>query len=209
VTNVHSFARTVGDVLAHQNRVRTHDAVAEPRSAISDGTMPFPSRLIPQPLTGTSARPGNRDPRAGALDQLGCQTGRFVSVSRSLPIGRGARLRCPPALGDGRPRGQATQISTTAATVADALLKRISRSATRTMVFITQAYPRMATSQNLQIKVVTNTRHPVRHKGTPTTTPCSSAYRVGGQAGRIRKVTYGCPKEWRVVNEAHYSPSRA
>lgn len=126
---VHSYTKTVGDVLDHLGIVvGEHDTVAPALDApIADGTRISIryGRLIEYTVDG--------EPREAwvtatsvdeALEQLGVRDENvFVSVSRSMPIGRQGLsfdLRMPHAV-TLWVEGEETEIQTTAATVADAL----------------------------------------------------------------------------------------
>ncbi len=151
VTKVHSFARTVGDVLAHQGiQVGTHDTVAPGRGAtIADGTriaVRF-GRLITATVDGRQRKAWVTAINVQeALDQLGVRNlDAFVSVSRSLPIGRQGlafAVRLPHSVTVDI-EGKRHKISTTGATVADALLQADIPLTDKDLVFPSRdAYPK-------------------------------------------------------------------
>ena len=151
VTKVHSFARTVGDVLVHQGiQVGTHDTVAPGRGAtIADGTriaVRF-GRLITATVDGRQRKAWVTAINVQeALDQLGVRDlDAFVSVSRSLPIGRQGlafAVRLPHSVTVDI-EGKRHKISTTGATVADALLQADIPITDKDLVFPSrEAYPK-------------------------------------------------------------------
>jgi uncharacterized protein YabE (DUF348 family) len=147
---VHSFAKTVGDVLEHQGiHVGPHDTVAPSGNAkISDGTRIAVryGRLITATIDGSQRKAWvTAITVQEALDQLGVRDrDAFVSVSRSTPIGRRGLafdVRLPHQV-TVDVEGKKHKINTTAATVAAALAEaRIALSA-RDLVFpAREAYP--------------------------------------------------------------------
>lgn len=213
VTKVHSFARTVGDVLAHQGiQVGMHDTVAPSRkAAISDGTriaVRF-GRLITATVDGHKRKAWVTAINVQeALDQLGVRDrGAFVSVSRSSPIGRQGlafAVRLPHSVTVDI-EGKRHKISTTAATVADAMLQADIPLTAKDLVFPSRAaYPRdgdVIKIFKIKGKVVTKTLAiPYDTKHVDDNTVLVGDTRVGerGKNGS-RKVTYEFVKkngEW-------------
>ncbi len=126
---VHSFAKTVGDVLEHQGiEVGPHDTVAPGRgSQISDGTRIAVryGRLVRVTVDGERREAWvTAITVEEALEQLGVRDQRaFVSVSRSAPIGRQGLafdIRLPHRVTIDV-EGKRHAVATTAATVAEAI----------------------------------------------------------------------------------------
>jgi resuscitation-promoting factor RpfB len=204
VTQVHSFARTVGDVLAHQGiQVGTHDTVAPGRGAtIADGTriaVRF-GRLITATVDGRQRKAWVTAINVQeALDQLGVRDlDAFVSVSRSLPIGRQGlafAVRLPHSVTVDI-EGKRHKISTTGATVADALLQADIPISDKDLVFPSrEAYPKdgdVIKIFKIKGKVVTKTLAiPYETKHVDDNTVFVGDSRLGepGKNGS-RKVTY-------------------
>jgi uncharacterized protein YabE (DUF348 family) len=126
---VHTFAKTVGGVLDDEGiEVGPHDTVAPGLSAkVSDGTHIAVryGRLLTVSIDGKDRSVWvTASSVQEALDQIGVRSGTaFVSVSRSMPIGRqglafDVRL---PHMVELSVEGKTTEFVTTAATVADAI----------------------------------------------------------------------------------------
>jgi len=213
VTQVHSFARTVGDVLVHQGiQVGTHDTVAPSRAAtISDGTriaVRF-GRLITASIDGHERTAWvTAITVQEALDQLGVRDrSAFVSVSRSLRIGRQGlafAVRLPHAVTVDI-EGKRHKISTTAASVADALLQAKIPLGDRDLVFPSRdTYPRdgdVIKIFKIRGKVVTRTLaipYDTKHVDDDTVFVGDTRLGEPGKDGS-RKVTYEFVKknsEW-------------